>query len=273
MEVDGQDMRPEPLEQRRNRLSRLLSRKIKATREGIQLSEALAGDGAAMFRHACGLRLEGIVSKRIGSWYVSGRTRALLKTKNPNFERSWAERLQRVQTSTANISKTTIGLVILCVFLKAWEGANHAAVANNEKLVRRAMRGPSTFPAARYRVLRWPRDTIDLFLRSWQCDERSRKRAAEYRRPGPQGRNPVRVTSSQPKMRSSGCCRSGYLSSEFLDRVVHGFRGLDHGHMPCIRYDPRLRVLHQTRDGIHPWISHARSERYTLQIGVHRSGL
>jgi hypothetical protein len=30
---------------------------------------------------------EGIVSKRIGSRYVSGRTRAWLKTKNPNFER------------------------------------------------------------------------------------------------------------------------------------------------------------------------------------------
>jgi bifunctional non-homologous end joining protein LigD len=51
-------------------------------------SEALTGDGAAIFRHACGLGLEGIVSKRIGSRYVSGRTRAWLKTKNPNFERS-----------------------------------------------------------------------------------------------------------------------------------------------------------------------------------------
>jgi bifunctional non-homologous end joining protein LigD len=57
-------------------------------RQGIQLSEALTGDGAAIFRHACGLGLEGIVSKRIGSRYVSGRTRAWLKTKNPNFQRT-----------------------------------------------------------------------------------------------------------------------------------------------------------------------------------------
>jgi bifunctional non-homologous end joining protein LigD len=48
-------------------------------RDGIQLSEAITGDGAAIFRHACGLRLEGIVSKRIGSRYVSGRTRVWLK--------------------------------------------------------------------------------------------------------------------------------------------------------------------------------------------------
>jgi bifunctional non-homologous end joining protein LigD len=45
-------------------------------REGIQLSEAITGDGGAIFRHACGLGLEGIVSKRIASRYVSGRTRA-----------------------------------------------------------------------------------------------------------------------------------------------------------------------------------------------------
>jgi ATP-dependent DNA ligase len=31
--------------------------------------------------------VEGIVSKRIGSRYVSGRTRAWLKTKNPGFKR------------------------------------------------------------------------------------------------------------------------------------------------------------------------------------------
>ena len=87
MEADGQDVRPEPLEERRKRLAKLLSRSNKAMRDGIQLSKAITGDGAAIFRHACGLGLEGIVSKRIGSRYVSGRTRAWLKTRNPNFER------------------------------------------------------------------------------------------------------------------------------------------------------------------------------------------
>ena len=49
MEVDGQDMRPEPLEERRKRLTKLLSRKTKAMRDGIQISEAITGDGAASF--------------------------------------------------------------------------------------------------------------------------------------------------------------------------------------------------------------------------------
>ena len=73
MEADGQDVRPEPLEERRKRLAKLLSRKTKAMRDGIQLSEAITGDGARIFRHACWMDLEGIVSKRIGSRYVSGR--------------------------------------------------------------------------------------------------------------------------------------------------------------------------------------------------------
>jgi bifunctional non-homologous end joining protein LigD len=81
MDADGQDLRPEPLEERRKRLAKLLSRSNKALRDGIQLSEAITGDGAAIFRHACWMDLEGIVSKRIGSRYVSGRTRAWLKTR------------------------------------------------------------------------------------------------------------------------------------------------------------------------------------------------
>jgi hypothetical protein len=88
METDGQDVRAEPLEERRKRLSKLLRAKNKALRDGIQLSEAITGDGATIFRHACWMGLEGIVSKRIGPGYVSGRTRAWLKTKNPDFRRS-----------------------------------------------------------------------------------------------------------------------------------------------------------------------------------------
>jgi ATP-dependent DNA ligase len=37
-----------------------------------------------VFRHACKMGLEGIVSKRLGSRYISGRSRDWLKFKNPN---------------------------------------------------------------------------------------------------------------------------------------------------------------------------------------------
>jgi len=58
-----------------------------AVRNGNQLGEAIEAKGEAMFRHACRMGLEGIVSKRLGSPYVSGRTRHWLKTKNPDFGR------------------------------------------------------------------------------------------------------------------------------------------------------------------------------------------
>jgi hypothetical protein len=48
-----------------------------------------------MFRHACKKRLEGIVSKRLGSRYVSGRTRNwLLKFRNPDAPAIQAARVR-----------------------------------------------------------------------------------------------------------------------------------------------------------------------------------
>jgi hypothetical protein len=40
------------------------------------------------------------------------------------------------------------------------------------------------------------------------------------------------------------------MSSEFPDCVVHGLRGLDHCHVPCIGNDPRLRLLHGPRQPV-----------------------
>jgi ATP-dependent DNA ligase len=40
----------------------------------------MTDDGAAIFRHACQMHLEGNISKRAGCRYVSARKRAWLKT-------------------------------------------------------------------------------------------------------------------------------------------------------------------------------------------------
>jgi hypothetical protein len=58
--LNGEDLRPLPLEERRARLQRALRGAGKA----LRFSEHLKGDGEAIFRHACALGLEGIVSKR-----------------------------------------------------------------------------------------------------------------------------------------------------------------------------------------------------------------
>ena len=67
------------LQNRRNTVYSMCTQQGTTRRHPAQC-EAITGDGAAIFRHACGLGLEGIVSKRIGSRYVSGRTRAWLKS-------------------------------------------------------------------------------------------------------------------------------------------------------------------------------------------------
>jgi bifunctional non-homologous end joining protein LigD len=55
--------------------------------DGLMFSEAIGGDGALVFAHACKLGLEGIVSKRLGGVYSSGRCRNWLKVKKPDFQR------------------------------------------------------------------------------------------------------------------------------------------------------------------------------------------
>jgi hypothetical protein len=51
---------------------------------GIVFNEHTDEDGAVVFRHACKLGLEGIVSKRLGAPYRSGSSRDWLKVKNPD---------------------------------------------------------------------------------------------------------------------------------------------------------------------------------------------
>jgi bifunctional non-homologous end joining protein LigD len=51
----------------------------------VRLNEHLEhANGVHVFEHACRMGLEGIVSKRKGSPYRSGRTLDWLKAKNPN---------------------------------------------------------------------------------------------------------------------------------------------------------------------------------------------
>jgi bifunctional non-homologous end joining protein LigD len=62
----------------------LLARLLVRARVGLQVNDHLAAAGDVVFQHACKMGLEGIVSKRLGSRYVSGRTRDWLKMKNPD---------------------------------------------------------------------------------------------------------------------------------------------------------------------------------------------
>jgi bifunctional non-homologous end joining protein LigD len=76
---DGDDMRQLPLSMRKANLARLLARRS----EGIFIAPFEQGEiGPDLFRAACNMGLEGLVSKRRDRPYQAGRSKYWLKVKN-----------------------------------------------------------------------------------------------------------------------------------------------------------------------------------------------
>ena len=81
LELDGTDLRREPIEVRKATLASILRK----SRPGLRSERAPRAhrEGDVVFQHACALGCEGIVRKRLGSRYRSGRSPDWLKFKNP----------------------------------------------------------------------------------------------------------------------------------------------------------------------------------------------
>ena len=76
---DGADLRKLPLSIRKTNLARLLARRV----NGIHLAPFEQGEiGPDIFRHACVMGLEGLVSKYCESVYRAGRSPHWVKVKN-----------------------------------------------------------------------------------------------------------------------------------------------------------------------------------------------
>jgi bifunctional non-homologous end joining protein LigD len=80
IELNGDDLRRDPLQVRKATLASILAK----ARRGIRFNEHIEGDGPTVFAHACKMGLEGIVSKRKDSAYRSGRSPDWLRMKNPD---------------------------------------------------------------------------------------------------------------------------------------------------------------------------------------------
>jgi bifunctional non-homologous end joining protein LigD len=79
IELNGVDLRRDPLQVRKATLASVLAR----VGHGIWFNDHIEADGPTVFAHACKMGLEGIVSKRKDSPYRSGRSNDWLKSKNP----------------------------------------------------------------------------------------------------------------------------------------------------------------------------------------------
>jgi bifunctional non-homologous end joining protein LigD len=79
MVLDGEDLRDLPLSMRKTNLARLLARRP----DGIFVAPFEQGEiGPDLFRAACRLGLEGMVSKRRDRPYQAGRSKHWIKVKN-----------------------------------------------------------------------------------------------------------------------------------------------------------------------------------------------
>jgi ATP-dependent DNA ligase len=87
--LDGDDLRCLPLSMRKTNLARLLARRP----DGIFIAPFEQGEiGPDLFRAACGMGLEGLVSKRRDRPYQGGRSKHWVKVKNrkhPAMSRVW----------------------------------------------------------------------------------------------------------------------------------------------------------------------------------------
>jgi bifunctional non-homologous end joining protein LigD len=83
LQTHGEDLRRSSIEYRKRKLAKLVRR----PQLGIVLNEHYEGDGEIIFKHACKLGCEGIVSKRLGSLYRSGRSPHRVKGVRPNLSR------------------------------------------------------------------------------------------------------------------------------------------------------------------------------------------
>ena len=79
LELDGRNLRGEPIEKRKELLAELLC----GSQLSLVFNECFDEDGVIVYREACRLGCEGIVSKRVGSTYRSGRSPHWIKVKNP----------------------------------------------------------------------------------------------------------------------------------------------------------------------------------------------
>ena len=94
MALDGEDLRQLPLSMRKTNLARLLARRP----DGIFVAPFEQGEiGPDLFRAACNMGLEGLVSKRLDRPYRAGRSPDWIKVKNRSHPA-----MERVMEATGN---------------------------------------------------------------------------------------------------------------------------------------------------------------------------
>jgi bifunctional non-homologous end joining protein LigD len=150
--ANGEDLRSLPLHLRKNNLARMLARRI----DGIMLNDyEQGGIGPDLFRHACLMGLEGLVSKRKDSRYKGSRSPDWVKVKNPK-----SPAMNRAKDGLASSHHTPLRGPLAASIVCAMPKVVPVTFANPAVGVRRLRRGPmSSFFRRKSRSRRAPGET------------------------------------------------------------------------------------------------------------------
>lgn len=171
--LDGKDLRPLPLLERKEALRRLL------LGGPLRYTDHVAGHGPAFHVQACRIGLEGTVSKRADAPYVSGRSRVWLK----------AKRLEREQFVVAGYtdptgSRSGFGALLLATpdegglryVGRVGTGFTDRSLAAIRACLRERATSPLRDPLPEVRGVHWvePEWEADVQLQEWTADGRLR---------------------------------------------------------------------------------------------------
>jgi bifunctional non-homologous end joining protein LigD len=174
--LDGEDLRGRPLEARRDLLASLLDNAPPA----LRLAERMDGQGKRALEAARRGGFEGLVAKRRGSLYESGRSRAWLKIKAVNSQEVAIVGFTRTKSQRDEIGALLVGVVRdgrLTFAGKVGTGFSAAQRAELKRtLGRDATATPRVAGAPRMRDATWvePRLSAQVRFGEWTADGRLR---------------------------------------------------------------------------------------------------
>ena len=207
--LDGRDLRPLPLVERKAELAQLVGRDGHAT---IRFSEHFRENGAHMLAKCCGMGLEGIVSKKLDEPYRSGRSEAFVKVKCSN-----AQELVVGGYAPSNVTPNAIGALVVGTYDqgklhyagRVGTGYTQAVARDLWKRLHPLEIAKPPFddiPREERRAARWVKPTmvIEANLGGWTADNMVRQAAFKGVREDKPAKEVVREVPVMAKEASAG---------------------------------------------------------------------
>ena len=166
--LDGHDLRPWKLDERRDALETVLDH----TSTTVMLSEEIEGDGPTIFAHACAHGLEGIVSKRRDAPYRSGRRDEWRKTKCVMSDTFFVVGYEKTDGALASLRLAFYESGTLRSAGGVGSGLTRASAADLERRLKKFVIAKPPIAGLAGRGVTWtqPKVRVEVEFRGWTSD-------------------------------------------------------------------------------------------------------